>query len=99
MSRHTPIDHATGELKRYLVRRIFDRLTLDCAAEQSYTRVRYADLAHLVGLPWVWNRDNAATIVVLRAAIARLESVNLISVRGSTHTEVLVKLLGKDGAR
>lgn len=97
MSRKTPIDRATGELKDYLTRRIFHRLARDLSAFHGYAQVRYADLAHLVGLPWIWTQDNAATIVILRAALAKLARARLISARGSTHTEVLVKIVKREG--
>lgn len=90
MNARTPRDNG-GVLKRHLVRRILARLASTCDARR-YTSVRYADLAHLVGLPWIWTRNNANTIVTLRAALAALDRERLISVRPATHDAVLVRL-------
>lgn len=92
MSQIKPIDRTNGELKTYLTYRIYDYLAQHCATP-GYVPVRYATLAHLVGLPWIWrDNDNSRTIVVLRSALANLERARFIAVRSNTHDDVLVKL-------
>lgn len=89
--RMSPLDPTTGELRRVHCTRIAERLANRAAS--GYEPVRYADLAHWVGLPWVWNQNNAATIVTLRAALARLERARVISVRPLGHDAVRVRVL------
>lgn len=92
MGKINPLERSTGELKTYLVRRMFVYLSQTCTTV-AYVSVEYLTLARCVGLPWLWRgSDNAKTIVVLRAALSRMERAGLLTVRGHTHNNVLVKL-------
>lgn len=91
MGKINPVDQSTGELKTFLVRRVFAHLQRTCTVA-AYTRVDYLTLARRAGLPWVWRSSNAGTIVTLRAALARLERAGLLTVKAHAHDDVLVRL-------
>lgn len=93
------VSRTTGDLKTYVVRRMFVHLKQVCNAV-TFTRVDYLTLARRARLPWVWyGNDNAETIVTLRAGLARLERAGLVSVKGLTHDDVLIRLRAVGGKR
>ncbi|NMM98870.1 hypothetical protein [Bifidobacterium olomucense] len=92
--KRNPIDKETNQLKGYAVTSLYLYI-----AEQfhhhgrTYKQLTYAALARHIGLPWVITGDNARLIVMLRAALARMEAIGLVGVKPDTHDTVLVRLL------
>lgn len=89
-----PIDKSTGQLKSYAVSALYLYIAEQFRHhERTYKQITYAALARHIGLPWVFAGDNAPLIVVLRAALARMESVGMVGIKPCTHDTVLVRLL------
>lgn len=98
MGKVKPLEQSTDELKTFLVRRLFVHVSQTCTTS-AYVSVDYLTLARCVGLPWVWRSSNATTIVILRAALSRLERAGLLTVKPHTCATVLIRLRSIGGAR
>ena len=93
MKRARLIDKKTGELKSCMLSEIYRYCLNFDKGNTGYKCLPYGGLAHAVGLPWLFAySDNAETIVILRAALARLASRGLIRVKPAAHTTIYVQV-------